>query len=112
MLDLEELVNMAEEQVSEQLTDEEIKNADQEKCAGEQDREVNGGDDDYVDKDPRPTRGEVLQASAILRRYVKESGDTFAQQMETILGSIAGAALSGTPPPHTPQLRSAPPPPG
>ncbi|KAJ7655905.1 hypothetical protein B0H17DRAFT_1213889 [Mycena rosella] len=87
MLDLEELVNMAEEQVSEQLTDEEIKNAVQEKRAGEQDREVNGGDDDnYVDKDPRPTRGEVLQASAILRRYVRESGDTFTRQMETILG--------------------------
>ncbi|KAJ7790336.1 hypothetical protein B0H14DRAFT_3161428 [Mycena olivaceomarginata] len=69
MLDLEELVNMAEEQ-----------------RAGEQDREVNGGDDDnYVDKDPRPTRDEVLRASAILRRYVGESGDTFARQMETIL---------------------------
>ncbi|KAJ7881700.1 hypothetical protein B0H13DRAFT_2344993 [Mycena leptocephala] len=86
ILDLEELVNMPEEQVREQLTDEEIKNAVQEKRAGEQDREVNGGDDDnYVDKDPRPTRGEVLQASAILRRYVRESGDTFARQMETIL---------------------------
>ncbi|KAJ6534833.1 hypothetical protein B0H19DRAFT_1080255 [Mycena capillaripes] len=84
------LVNMAEEQVSEQLTDEEIKNAVQDKRAGEQDREVNGGDDDnYVDKDPRPTRGEVLQASAILRRYDRESGDTFARQMETILGRFS-----------------------
>ncbi|KAJ7321833.1 hypothetical protein DFH08DRAFT_712636 [Mycena albidolilacea] len=81
---------MAEEQVSEQLTDEEIKNAVQEKRAGEQDREVNGGDDDnYVDKDPRPIRGEVLQASAILRRYVRESVDTFARQMETILGRFS-----------------------
>ncbi|KAJ6466520.1 hypothetical protein DFH09DRAFT_956666, partial [Mycena vulgaris] len=52
--------------------------------------EANGGDDDnYVDKDPRPTRGEVLQASAILRRYVRESGDTFARQMETILGRFS-----------------------
>ncbi|KAJ7795075.1 hypothetical protein B0H14DRAFT_3158834 [Mycena olivaceomarginata] len=73
MLDLEELVNMAEEQ-----------------RAGEQDREVNGGDDDnYVDKDPCPTRDEVLRASAILRRYVGESGDTFARQMETILGRFS-----------------------
>ncbi|KAJ7795411.1 hypothetical protein B0H14DRAFT_3495952 [Mycena olivaceomarginata] len=87
MLDLEELVNMAEEQVSGQLTDEEIKNAVQEKCAGEQDREVNGGDDNnYVDKDPCPTRGEVLRAYAILRHYVRESGNMFARQMETILG--------------------------
>ncbi|KAJ6560159.1 hypothetical protein B0H19DRAFT_1069846 [Mycena capillaripes] len=90
MLELEELVNMAEEQVSKQLTDEEIKNAVQEKRAGEQDWEVNGGDDDnYVDNDPRPTRGEVLQASAIPRRYVRESGDTFARQMETILGRFS-----------------------
>jgi hypothetical protein len=87
---LEELANMAEEEVSEQLTDEEIKNAVQEKCAGEQDREVNGGDhDNYVDKDPQPTRGEVLQASAILWCYVRESGDTFAWQMETILGRFS-----------------------
>jgi hypothetical protein len=87
MLDLEELVNMAEEQISKQLTDEEIENAVQEKRAGEQDREVNGGDDDnYVDKDPRPTRGEVLRAYAILRRYVRESGDMFALKMEATLG--------------------------
>ncbi|KAJ6532627.1 hypothetical protein B0H19DRAFT_1272878 [Mycena capillaripes] len=90
MLELEELANMAEEQVSEQLTDEEIKNAVREKRAGEQDREVNGGDDDnYVDKDPRPTRGEVLQASAIPRRYDRENGDTFARQMEAILGRFS-----------------------
>jgi hypothetical protein len=87
---LEELANMAEEESSEQLTDEEIKNAVQENRAGEQDREVNGGDDDnYVDKDPRPTQGEVLQASVILRRYVRESGDTFARQMETIFGRFS-----------------------
>ncbi|KAJ7508080.1 hypothetical protein B0H11DRAFT_1704731 [Mycena galericulata] len=80
---------MAEEEVSEQLTGE-IKHAVQEKRAGEQDREVNGGDDDnHVDKDPRPTRDEVLQASAILRRYVRESGDMFARQMETILGRFS-----------------------
>ncbi|KAJ6561426.1 hypothetical protein DFH09DRAFT_1082894 [Mycena vulgaris] len=87
MLDLEELVNMAEEQVSEQLTDEEIKNCRSSKACGEQDREANGGDDDnYVDKDPRPTRVEVLQASAILRRYVR---DMFARQMEIILGRFS-----------------------
>ncbi|KAJ7312375.1 hypothetical protein DFH08DRAFT_1044378 [Mycena albidolilacea] len=73
MLDLEELVNMAEEQ-----------------HAGEKDREVNGGDDDnYVDKDPHPTRGEVLRASAILWHYIRESSDMFAWQMETILGQFS-----------------------
>ncbi|KAJ7330949.1 hypothetical protein DFH08DRAFT_1022031 [Mycena albidolilacea] len=83
-------LEMAEEQVNEQLTDEEIKNAVQEKRAGEQDREVNGGvDNNYVEKDPRPTRGEVLQASTILRCYVRESGNTFAWQMETILGRFS-----------------------
>ncbi|KAJ7842307.1 hypothetical protein B0H13DRAFT_2365260 [Mycena leptocephala] len=77
-------------QIEEGCTFEELVNMAEEERAGEQDREVNGGDDDsYVDKDPRPTRGEVLQASAILRRYVRESGDTFARQMETILGRFS-----------------------
>jgi hypothetical protein len=87
---LEELVNMAEEGVSEQLTDKEIKKCRSRKAHRRAGQGGKWGDDDnYVDKDPRPTRGEVLQASAILRRYVRESGDTFARQMETILGRFS-----------------------
>ncbi|KAJ6529833.1 hypothetical protein B0H19DRAFT_1332979 [Mycena capillaripes] len=85
MLDLEELVNMQDEQVIEVFTDEDIMKAVQAKHAEEENMDNCGNDENYVDEQPHPTRRQALEACSILRRFVVDSGDPFARQMETML---------------------------
>ncbi|KAJ7654929.1 hypothetical protein B0H17DRAFT_1146566, partial [Mycena rosella] len=72
-LSVEALVDVPEEQVMEDATDEEIFEAVQNMRMCRQDMEINGGDDNQDDHspEPKPTRKEALHAMATLRRYLE-----------------------------------------
>ncbi|KAJ6605486.1 hypothetical protein DFH09DRAFT_897382 [Mycena vulgaris] len=78
---------MLEEQVIEDATDEEIFEAVKKMRSGEQNRELNGGDDDEEDE-PKPTRKEALQAAATLRKFIADVDEPFARKMEAILSTF------------------------
>jgi hypothetical protein len=69
-LDLEDLVDMPDEQVAEDATDEEIFKAVQQMRSDRENMEINGGDDSNGGSPqvPKPTRKEALQGVATLRR--------------------------------------------
>ncbi|KAJ6576133.1 hypothetical protein DFH09DRAFT_1311572 [Mycena vulgaris] len=77
------LDELQKEQVIEDATDEEIFEAVKKMCSGEQNRELNGGNDDEEDE-PTSTRKEALQAAATLRKFIADVDEPFARKMEAI----------------------------
>ncbi|KAJ7637454.1 hypothetical protein B0H17DRAFT_1217079 [Mycena rosella] len=70
-LDTQDRVDVPEEQVPEDTTDEDIAEAVQKMHKDRQDIEINGGDDhDGPALEPKPTRKEALQAISTLQRYL------------------------------------------
>ncbi|KAJ6491615.1 hypothetical protein C8R47DRAFT_434838 [Mycena vitilis] len=88
-LDLESLVDMPEEQVMEDATDEEIFEAVQQLHSDRENLEQNTGDDgDESALDLKPTRKEALQAVSMLRRYLQDEEGSFARKLEVGLASF------------------------
>ncbi|KAJ6573768.1 hypothetical protein DFH09DRAFT_915732, partial [Mycena vulgaris] len=84
-LDISALVDIPEEQLIEDATDEEIfevvMHTDQ------QNGEINSGDENPAD-DPKPMRKEALQAVSTLRKYLSDVDGTFAQKLELGLATF------------------------
>ncbi|KAJ7904872.1 hypothetical protein B0H13DRAFT_742706 [Mycena leptocephala] len=88
-LDIEPLMNMAEEQVMiEEVSDEAICEAVQQKRRGEEGREINGGDDEGDTVVPKPTRKVALEAASTLIRFNSELCDPFARKLEALLSAF------------------------
>ncbi|KAJ7303756.1 hypothetical protein DFH08DRAFT_976788 [Mycena albidolilacea] len=87
LVDIEDLIQMPEEAVTEDATDEDIFEAVQKLWSQEADREIHGGDDDE-EIDPKPSWKEALQAAATLRKYIVDLDDLFARKMEGDLSSF------------------------
>jgi hypothetical protein len=87
LVDIEDLVNMREERMIEDATDEEIFDAVQKMRSGEQDQEGKGGDDDD-EVEPKPSRKDALQAASTLQRYIADLDEPFARKLEVVLSSF------------------------
>ncbi|KAJ7661795.1 hypothetical protein B0H17DRAFT_953421, partial [Mycena rosella] len=89
-LSVEALVDVPEEQVMEDATDEEIFEAVQNMRMCRQDMEINGGDDnqDEHSPEPKPTRKEALHVMGTLRRYLEDEEGSFERKMEVSLVSF------------------------
>ncbi|KAJ7863887.1 hypothetical protein B0H13DRAFT_1637960, partial [Mycena leptocephala] len=88
-LDLQGLVELPEEQVMEDSTDEEIFDAVQKMRDDRENMETNAGDDgDDSAQDPKPTRKDALQAVSILRRYLQDEHGTFSRKLELGLATF------------------------
>ncbi|KAJ7797413.1 hypothetical protein B0H14DRAFT_2339412 [Mycena olivaceomarginata] len=81
-LSLEDLINIPEEEVLEDATDEEIFEAVQQMHGNRENQEENNGDDDGSPTEPRPTRKEALQALAMLSRFFEDVDGPFARMLE------------------------------
>ncbi|KAJ7787454.1 hypothetical protein B0H14DRAFT_3505463 [Mycena olivaceomarginata] len=83
-LDTEHLIDVAEERMMEDVTDEDIFDAVMTATEGEQNREINHGDDDPADSPVilKPTRLAALQAAATLRSYLEDIDGPFARRLE------------------------------
>ncbi|KAJ7318073.1 hypothetical protein DFH08DRAFT_820097 [Mycena albidolilacea] len=85
---IEEMINVLEEQVIEDATDE-IANAVQQMHADRENREMNHGDDpDDTPAEPRPMRKEALQAVTMLARFLKDVDGSFACALELNLAKF------------------------
>ncbi|KAJ7853821.1 hypothetical protein B0H14DRAFT_3450010 [Mycena olivaceomarginata] len=87
LLDIEDLIQMPEEAVIEDATDEEIFEAVQKLQSQEADREIHGSNN-YEEIDPKPSWNEALQAAATLHKYIVDLDDPFAQKMKGALSSF------------------------
>ncbi|KAF8139163.1 hypothetical protein K438DRAFT_1785949 [Mycena galopus ATCC 62051] len=89
-LDMLALVEIPEEQVQEDATDEEIHELVQKMRADRENQEINGGDDGLDDPAPapKPTRKEALQAVSTLRKYLADVDGTFARKLEMGLATF------------------------
>ncbi|KAJ7715538.1 hypothetical protein B0H16DRAFT_1339710, partial [Mycena metata] len=89
-LDISTLVDMPEEQVPEDATDEEIFEAVMVMRADKENQEINGGDDGNTDvpPEPKPTRKEVMQAAATLRKFLADMDGQFARKLELGLATF------------------------
>ncbi|KAJ7834940.1 hypothetical protein B0H13DRAFT_1652914 [Mycena leptocephala] len=83
-LHLDDLVDMPEEQVVEDATDEEIFEAVQQMQSDREDMEINGSDDGNsgCQQMLKPTRKEALHAVATLRRYLEDEEGLFARKLK------------------------------
>ncbi|KAJ7910976.1 hypothetical protein B0H13DRAFT_1876158 [Mycena leptocephala] len=81
---------MPEEQVLEDATDEDIFEAVQKMRADQENKEINGGDDNHDDssEDPKPTRKEALQAVSTLQKYLADVDGAFARKLEMGLATF------------------------
>jgi hypothetical protein len=84
VIDIEDLINMPEEQIVEDATDEEIVEAVQRARASAEE----GGDDGEEDTELKPSRKEALQAAATLGQYIADLDGPFARRMEVVLSSF------------------------
>jgi hypothetical protein len=50
--------------------------------------EINGGDDDDIPPEPRPTRHDVLKAASTIGRYIDDMNEPIARKLEALLGSF------------------------
>jgi hypothetical protein len=89
-LDVSALVDVPEEQIPEDATDEEIVEAVQKMWADREDGEINGGDDGHNDllPEPKPTRKEALQAVSTLQKYLADVDSSFARKPELGLATF------------------------
>ncbi|KAJ6526098.1 hypothetical protein B0H19DRAFT_1275948 [Mycena capillaripes] len=88
-IDMEGLVNMLEEQVIEDATDEDIYEVVQQMRSDREDAEINGGDDGPgIPQDARPTRKEALEAVSTLCHYLMHEDGDFACKLELGLASF------------------------
>ncbi|KAJ7820524.1 hypothetical protein B0H14DRAFT_2371988 [Mycena olivaceomarginata] len=89
-LDVSALVDVPEEQIPEDATDEEIVEAVQKMWADREDGEINGGDDGHNDLLPelKPTRKEALQAVSTLQKYLADVDSSFARKLELGLATF------------------------
>ena len=49
--------------------------------------ETSDGNDNHAERRPPVTRNEALEASLLLRQYIKDFDNPFACKLETVLGS-------------------------
>ncbi|KIL66716.1 hypothetical protein M378DRAFT_74681 [Amanita muscaria Koide BX008] len=91
-MDIESLLNPAEESVIiDGTTDQEIYQAVMDALEAEQNAIINGGVDDVDDDGPDedlPTHREVLDAAAVIGRYLDHENDIFARKLEGLLFSL------------------------
>ncbi|KAG6864117.1 hypothetical protein C0991_012351 [Blastosporella zonata] len=87
-LTLEELLNPVSERVILSGSEDDIYQAVMERVEGEQNQEINGGDDGDIDIIPKPTRGDALKAASLLQEYVLDMDESFAREMEAILAKF------------------------
>jgi hypothetical protein len=89
-LTIDDLVDIPEERVVEDATDEEIVEAVQKMRECQADKEINGGDDDHGDISdvPKITRREALEAVLKLRSYLADVEGPFARQLEVGLAKF------------------------
>ncbi|KAJ7094985.1 hypothetical protein C8R44DRAFT_890116 [Mycena epipterygia] len=89
-VDIQDLVDMPEERVVEDATDEEIVEAVQKMCRCTEDKEINGGDDDHGDlpEAPKITRKDALAAVLTLRGYLADVDGPLARQLEVGLAKF------------------------
>jgi len=86
-MDLTELLNpVNEDDMYDNGTEEEIKQAVLERRAAEQGREKNAGDGDDLDEvvEVKPSRREALAAASTLSKYVADIDEPFARKLEVI----------------------------
>ncbi|KAJ6563146.1 hypothetical protein DFH09DRAFT_920391 [Mycena vulgaris] len=77
---------MPEEQVIEDATDEEIFEAVKRMRSGEQNRKLNGGDDN--EEGMSRHRKEALQAAATLHKFIADVDEPFGRKIEAILSTF------------------------
>jgi hypothetical protein len=91
-MDIEALLNPADEShVIDETTDEEICQAVLDARKAQEEGPINGGDNDVDDDapvEPCPTRREVLQAAAVINKYIDGVDDPSARKLEGILASF------------------------
>ncbi|KAJ6551038.1 hypothetical protein DFH09DRAFT_1319605 [Mycena vulgaris] len=80
------------ENASDYEPDKEIFEAVQSMRKGQQDMEINGGDDNREDHspEPKPTRKEALYVMATLRRYLEDEEGHFAHKLKVSLVMFGG----------------------
>ncbi|KAJ6578154.1 hypothetical protein B0H19DRAFT_932932 [Mycena capillaripes] len=81
---IEDLVNLPEERHIEDGSKEEVLEAVQKMCECQENKEINGGNDDHGDlpEMPKVTRKEALEAVLKLRNYLADVEGPFARQLE------------------------------
>ncbi|KAF8239648.1 hypothetical protein L208DRAFT_1236572 [Tricholoma matsutake] len=91
-MDIEALLNLADEShVIDETTDEEICQAVLDAQKAQEEGPINGGDNDVDDDapvEPCPTHCEVLQAAAVINKYIDGVDDPSARKLEGILASF------------------------
>ena len=91
-MDVGSLLNPAgESHVLTEASDADIYQAVTEAFEARENLEINGGDD--VDEDgpvkPRPARSDVLQAALMINDYLATENDTFAREVEKVMGKFS-----------------------
>jgi hypothetical protein len=90
-MDIENLLNPAEEsQNMQETSDKEIFDAVMECRKARENAPITGGDDvdDTSPCEPLPSRCEVLHAALLINRYVQNIDDPLARRVEAVLGSL------------------------